>query len=80
MITVNYYAGAADAAGRTTSEVDPGGVLTAESLVELLGAENDQLAGVLASCSLLVDGHPVEPDEQIPADARVDVLPPFAGG
>lgn len=80
MITVNYYAGAADAAGRDTTEVDPGGVLTADGLLGLLGSDNPELAGVLGACSLLVEGRPVAGDELIPADARVDVLPPFAGG
>lgn len=77
---ITYYAGAADAAGTGTSRLDAG-ELTAADLLGRLADGNERLAGVLPACSLLVDGHAVSgPDEVIPAGARVDVLPPFAGG
>lgn len=77
---ITYYAGAADAAGTTSTELDAG-ELTADELLGRLGEGDDRLAGVLAHCSLLVDGRAVrDPGERIPGQARVDVLPPFAGG
>ncbi len=77
---ITYYAAAADAAGTTTTSLDDGD-LTAAQLVARLGGEDAKLADVLSRCSLLVDGSPVrEESELIPAGARVDVLPPFAGG
>ena len=77
---ITFYAGAADAAGITSTEL-PDGDLTAAELVGRLGAGDQRLADVLSACSLLVDGTPVrDPAQAIPAAARVDILPPFAGG
>ncbi|CAL8970841.1 MAG: MoaD/ThiS family protein [Actinobacteria bacterium] len=77
---ITFYAGAADAAGTTTAELDEDG-LTAAELLGRLSRGEDALAAVLGCCSLLVDGAPVrEPDTRISRSARVDVLPPFAGG
>ena len=76
---VTFYAAAADAAGVRAEAVD--GPLSAAGLVERLGSDRPALADVLARCSILVDGRRVaDPDLPLPADARVDVLPPFAGG
>jgi sulfur-carrier protein len=77
---IAYYAGAADAAGTESEHLDAADTTAAE-LVALLGARHSQLAGVLPVCSLLVDGSPVkDPNALVPAQSRVDVLPPFAGG
>jgi molybdopterin converting factor small subunit len=77
---IAYYAGAADAAGTDREQLDTPDT-TAEQLVNLLSARHQGLAGVLKSCSLLVDGSPAsEPKMRISAGSRVDVLPPFAGG
>lgn len=77
---IAYYAGAADAAGTDREWLDTDDT-TAADLVSILSARHDRLAGVLRSCSLLVDGAPVkDPQTPISAHARVDVLPPFAGG
>jgi molybdopterin converting factor small subunit len=79
-VEITYYAGAADAAGTATRRLDAGD-LTASELRARLAGGDERLAGVLTCCSLLVDGSPVRDGaEVIPADARVDVLPPFAGG
>ena len=77
---ITYYAGAADAAGTTTAAL-PDGPLTAAELRHRLGAGNERLGDVLPHCTLLVDGSPVRDAHQVvPGSARVDVLPPFAGG
>jgi molybdopterin converting factor small subunit len=79
-VDITYYAAAADAAGTTSARLDAG-ELTADDLRARLGVGNERLAAVLASCSLLVDGAAVrDGSTPIPAGARVDVLPPFAGG
>ena len=77
---ITYYAGAADAAGTSATSVEAGDLSAAELLATLAGGD-EKLAGVLACCSLLVDGAPVrDASQRIPGTARVDVLPPFAGG
>ena len=74
---ITYYAGAADGAGTNHEQVDTPDT-TAERLVTLLSARHDGLAGVLKSCSLLVDGSPVkDPQTRISGGSRVDVLPPL---
>jgi molybdopterin converting factor small subunit len=79
-VDITYYAAAADAAGTTSARLDAG-ELTADDLRARLGVGNERLAAVLAACSLLVDGAAVrDGSTPIPAGARVDVLPPFAGG
>lgn len=77
---ITYYAGAADAAGTGSAQLDAGD-LTATELLDRLGAGDEKLASVLSCCSVLVDGSPVRDGSQlITAGSRVDVLPPFAGG
>ena len=77
-ILVRYFAAAADVAGREEESL-PGvptvGALRA-ALVERYG---DRMARVLASGSFLVDGV-VSRDDTRRLGARVDILPPFAGG
>ena len=78
---VRYFASAAEAAGReeevlTLSDAIP----TVGALRTLLiGTYGEAMARVLASGSFLVDGV-VSRDDAKPIGARVDVLPPFAGG
>jgi molybdopterin converting factor small subunit len=77
---ITYYAGAADAAGSPGAQLDAND-LPAAHLTALLGRDNARLAEVLPRCTLLVDGTPVrDPGTLIGSRARVDVLPPFAGG
>ncbi len=77
---ITYYAGAADAAGTTTCEITVT-ELTATELLTRLAEGNPRLRDVLPHCSLLVDGSPVsDASAAIPGTARVDILPPFAGG
>jgi molybdopterin converting factor small subunit len=79
-MNITYYAGAADAAGGPGTQLETSD-LTAAQLTALLGRDNPRLAEVLPRCTFLVDGTPVrDSGELIAAGARVDVLPPFAGG
>lgn len=78
MISVRYFAAAAEAAGRDAEQ------LSSTSLGELkrhlVEVRGEELARVLDYCTLLVDGKRVDDEELVAAGATVDVLPPFAGG
>ena len=78
-VEVRFFAGAAEAAGAESLSV--AGVATVDALVDRLGEGNERLASVLNVSSLLADGARVS-DRSASLDgvARVDVLPPFAGG
>ncbi|MDO7867865.1 MoaD/ThiS family protein [Nocardioides jiangxiensis] len=79
-ITVRYWAGARAAAGVAEEQYD--GPLSVAGLREAALArhpESDRLAGVLAVCSVLVDGQQPGADAVQPGSV-VEFLPPFAGG
>jgi len=86
-VVVRYFAAAGEAASREeeTLEVPVRGV--ADSVAATVGdlrallidRYGDAMARVLASGSFLVDGV-VSRDDARTLGARVDVLPPFAGG
>ena len=77
---VRFFAGAAEAAGRPSREIDGYGKDVAAVTSEL-AAGNERLARVLASSALLADGVRV-PDAamDLSGTSQLDVLPPFAGG
>ncbi|QTE31308.1 MoaD/ThiS family protein [Pengzhenrongella sicca] len=79
MVTVRYFAAAADAAGTTTE------TLAAATLGELravmVAAHGAELGRVLTRCTILVDGLRLDDDgAALAAGDLADVLPPFAGG
>ena len=80
-VTVRYFAAAAEAAGieeETLAASDAGATVgTLRTL--LVDRYGSAMARVLANGSFLVDGV-VQRDGAAPLGARVDVLPPFAGG
>jgi molybdopterin converting factor small subunit len=84
-IEVRYFAAAADAAGREKETVDlaVGSDLAAlrAALIERHGADMER---VLSVAAYLVEpgagGGELTRDLTYPAGAKVDVLPPFAGG
>jgi molybdopterin converting factor small subunit len=79
VLTVRYFAGARAAAGTSTETAT---AATLDGLVQSLSDHHgERLAVVLKAASFLVDGLACH-DRQapLPADATVDVLPPFAGG
>jgi len=74
---VRYFAAAAEAAGVEEELLD---ALTVGELKQLLVEKyGEPMKKVLASGSFLVDGV-VRRDDATPVGARIDVLPPFAGG
>lgn len=78
IVTVRYFAAAAEAAGRDEEQLSLSGTLGVLR-AELLRRYGDPMAMVLRSGSFLVDGT-VSRDDDRPLGERVDVLPPFAGG
>ena len=80
-ITIRYFAGARAAAGVETEDLalEPG--TTVAGLTQVLAERHGAaLARVLAVASLLVDEVVAGSSAPLPDGARVDVLPPFAGG
>ncbi len=78
MVSVRYFAAAAEAAGVLEEQL--AGVSTVGELkAAIVERYGDEMARVVASGSFLVDGV-VSRDDARDLGARVDVLPPFAGG
>lgn len=80
ILTVRYFAGARAAANGTRSEPVEAG--TVEELRQrLTDRYGERLGVVLKAASFLVDGLAChDQTAPLPADATIDVLPPFAGG
>ena len=76
MAEVRYFAAAAEAAG-VEEELEASTVAELKAL--LVEKYGDAMKKVLASGSFLVDGV-VSRDDAVGIGARIDVLPPFAGG
>ena len=77
-VLVRYFAAAAEAAG--VEEEPIARVATVGELREhLITRYGPMMARVVANGSFLIDGV-VQRDADAPLGARVDVLPPFAGG
>ncbi len=74
---MRFFAAAAEAAGRDAESIEASTV--GELRAELVRRYGDAMSRVLASGSFLVDGV-VSRDDARELGARVDVLPPFAGG
>lgn len=80
MLTIRFFAGAAEAAGQDSCVLDAAGKTVAQVVTEL-GESNESLMRVLQVSSLLLDGARVQDQNvQLGAAKLLDVLPPFAGG
>ena len=77
MAEVRFFAAAAEAAGRDAVETSL--TTVGELHADLVARYGDAMAKVLRNGSFLVDGV-VTRDPARALGARVDVLPPFAGG
>ena len=77
MAEVRYFAAAAEAAGVEDERLVASTVGELKQL--LIEKYGDPMTKVLASGSFLVDGV-VSRDDSVLIGARIDVLPPFAGG
>ena len=78
-ITLRYFAAAAEAAGRPEESWDEPVATVGDLRTALVARYGAAMERVLATGSFLVDGV-VSRDPTRALGARVDVLPPFAGG
>ena len=79
-IAVRFFAAAIEAAGTSKTVVELGENPTVADLKNELAAQyGDRMAHILRVAAFLV-GDDLVRDPSHPLDARVDVLPPFAGG
>jgi sulfur-carrier protein len=78
VVEVRYFAAAAEAAG-VLEEALPAVATVGELRAVLIERHGDAMSRVLATGSFLVDGVVSRDDSRV-LGARVDVLPPFAGG
>lgn len=78
LVEVHLFAAARAAAGAAVLHVQPG---TLREVLDRSVEQRPGLAEVLPRCSYLVDQISTRDEQQgVPAESRVDVLPPFAGG
>lgn len=79
--TVHFFGGAAEAAGGYMRELSsPDTPATLGELVAALGEESPELARILDVSSFLVNERSAQLEADLVPGARIDVLPPFAGG
>ena len=77
-VLVRYWAGARAAAGVDEERV--AGVATVGDLLTRLARAHPGLEAVLPVCSVLVGGRASTGEDQLPPEAVIEILPPFAGG
>lgn len=79
-IGVQYWGAAGEIGGRFPFflHVEPG--TTLRELRELLGQDNPELARILGLCAVMLAGEVTSERAVLYPDARVEYLPPFAGG
>ena len=81
MVTVRFFAGAAQAAGVDSASVPATANQTLREIAQ--AASSNDLASILEVSSFLVDGALADGDTplgQSATNGQLDVLPPFAGG
>jgi sulfur-carrier protein len=83
-VTIQYWAAAREAAGVAAESVEAETLAQALEVIVARRGGDGRLRSVLARSSFLVDGTPAgrrgPADVILPDEARVEVLPPFAGG
>lgn len=79
-LTINYFASAADYAGRRNESIDLPASCSLEMLRQLLAAgKNDDFYRLLKVCAFTLNGQQLHDGDQV-GGGELDVLPPFAGG
>ena len=83
-VTIQYWAAAKEAAGVAAESLEAETLAEALDVIVARRGDDGRLRSVLTASSFLVDGVPA--GRRLPADlflpeaARIEVLPPFAGG
>ena len=78
MVTVKFFAGAREAAGVSTMQVEADSVQ--EALDEVTEARGDALARMITVSKIWLNGEPAEPDAAVTSSDEIAVLPPVSGG
>ncbi|WP_019930301.1 MoaD/ThiS family protein [Nocardia sp. BMG111209] len=80
MVEIRYFAAIADAVGKVSERFDlPAEATVADLRRVLTGTYGPELDPMLKVCAFLIDDELTRDDAAV-LTARVDVLPPFAGG
>ena len=83
-VTVRYWAAAKEAAGIAEEALEAGNLAELIAAASARRGQDARFSSVLARSSFLVDGAPAgrraPSDLVLPDCARIEVLPPFAGG
>jgi molybdopterin synthase sulfur carrier subunit len=79
-VELRYFAAARAAIGRASESLAVAPGSTVRDVVAHLSASTPGAAPVLGRCAVLLDGRRVEDDVVLHDGARLDLLPPFAGG
>jgi sulfur-carrier protein len=83
-VTIQYWAAAREAAGVAAESVEAETLAEALDVIVARRGDDERLRSVLQVSSFLVDGAPagrrVAADLVLAEAARIEVLPPFAGG
>jgi sulfur-carrier protein len=83
-VTIQYWAAAKEAAGVAAESVEAETLAEALDVIVARRGDDERLRSVLQVSSFLVDGAPagrrVAADLVLAEAARIEVLPPFAGG
>ena len=79
-VELRCFAAARAALGRASETLTIASGSTVRDVVELLAAATPDAAPVLGRCAVLLDGRRVDGGAALHDGARLDLLPPFAGG
>jgi molybdopterin converting factor small subunit len=83
-VTIQYWAAAKEAAGVAAESVEAETLAEALDVIVARRGDDERLRSVLQASSFLVDGAPagrrVAAGLVLAEAARIEVLPPFAGG
>ncbi len=80
-VNVRLFAAAAEAVGAHEVTLEVGTVAQLREALSAMGPDaGEQSASVIRQCAVLESGVRREDDHALAPGARVDVMPPFAGG
>ena len=79
-LDVLLFAAAREAAGTDRLQIAVGESANAAEVFSTLSERSPELAALLPSCRLAVDGHYVAGDAVITPDSEIALIPPVSGG
>ncbi|MFM1652178.1 molybdenum cofactor biosynthesis protein [Brevibacillus sp. B_LB10_24] len=79
-VSVLLFAGLAERAGTRQLEVEIPEGATVQMLIEQIGQTSPALASLLPSCFVSLNQEYAAPDQTVPANAEVALIPPVSGG